>query len=199
MLVATVKTQEKLCKIWMMFFPTLTLTLAKVAKNGLSSEKYHNLFQIPHNSKFKTPTRASWRISVCICVNKGVVVVRLCFLPYLMLWTFFMISRQMWKPPSLLFVAPVWEMRYFITEISTPAEGQLQEKKRYTRAACEVPISSCEVCMINPTLQIVAEGDLVCAFPGFCFPAVETKDEWTYRGYYGVSPFSITIGAGWLW
>lgn len=77
--------------------------------------------------------------------------------------------------------------------------GTATGKKRYTRAACEVPITSCEVHMINPALQIVAEGDLVCAFPGCSFPAVETKDEWTYWGYYGVSPFSITIGAGWLW
>lgn len=62
------------------------------------------------------------------------------------------------------------------------------------RVAREVPISFCEVCMIYPMPQIVAQRDLVCSFTGFCFPAVETKDEWTYRGYYGVSPFAITIG-----
>lgn len=74
------------------------------------------------------------------------------------------------------------------------AEGRATGKKMYMGVACEVPIGFCEVCMINPKLQIVAQSDLVCSFTGFCFPAVETKDEWTYRGYYGVSPFSITIG-----
>lgn len=66
-------------------------------------------------------------------------------------------------------------MRYFITEISTQAEGQLQEIKDLV--TCEVPISSCEVGMINQRLRIVSEGDLVCEFPGCCFPVVQKKDE----------------------
>lgn len=48
--------------------------------------------------------------------------------------------------------------------------------------------------MINPQLKIVAPSDLVCSFAGYPLPAAQTKDEWTYPGYYGVSPFFITIG-----
>lgn len=67
----------------------------------------------------------------------------------------------------------------------------------HTSAACEVQISSCEVAMINPILGIFfAEGDMICAFPGCCFPAGEINDELTNRPFYGLSPFSITKGAG---
>ena len=60
----------------------------------------------------------------------------------------------------------------------------------HTSAGCEVQISSCEVAMINPTLWIFAEGDMICALAGCCFPAEEINDELTYLVYYVVSPFS---------
>lgn len=73
--------------------------------------------------------------------------------------------------------------------------GAATGKKMCTRVGGEVPISFGEVCMIYPAPQIVARSDLVCPFTGLCFPpAAETKDEWTYRGYYGVSSSAITIG-----
>lgn len=64
----------------------------------------------------------------------------------------------------------------------------------YMKVVCEVQDIFCEVCMINPQLQFVAESDLLCSFTGFGFQAMETKDEWTYWGYYGLSSFSITMG-----
>lgn len=139
------------------------------------------------------------RISVFIYVNRVVVVVRLCFLSCLMLWTYCYDFQTNVKTSEPSFCCPsVWDEVLHHRD-KHAGWGTATGKKRYTRAACEAPISSCEVRMINPTLWIVAEGNLAGAFLGCCFPAVATKDEWTYRGYYGVSPFSITIGAGWLW
>lgn len=76
--------------------------------------------------------------------------------------------------PSL-FVAPVQEMRCSITEISKPAQWPATGKKMCMRVAREVPISFCEVCMIYPAPQIVAQSDLVCSFTGFCFPRCGDK------------------------
>lgn len=138
-------------------------------------------------------------ISVFIYVNQVVVVVRLCFLSCLMLWTYFYDFQTNVKTSKSSFCCPSVGDEVLYHRDKHAGWGTATGKKRYTRAACEAPISSCEVRMINPTLRIVAEGNLVCAFPGCCFPAVATKDEWTYRGYYGVSPFSITIRASLLW
>lgn len=70
------------------------------------------------------------------------------------------------------FLLPLSEMRHLITEISAPAEGQLQERK----ASLADVVSCCEVHMMNTTPQIVTEGYLLCAFL-----AVETGDELSYR------------------
>ncbi len=137
-------------------------------------------------------------ISQFIYVNEAVVVVRLCFLLCLVLWTYFYDFQTNVKTSYPSFCCSCVEDEVLHQRDKRTGWGTATRKKRYTRAACEAPISSCEVCMINPTLRIVAEGNLVCAFPGCCFPPVTTKDEWTYRGYYGVSPFSITIAPGWL-
>lgn len=75
-----------------------------------------------------------------------------------------MISRQMWKPPGLLlFVSPVWDDEVLYHRDKHAGWGTAAEEKRYRRAAREAPISSCKVRTINPALQIVAEGDFVCA------------------------------------
>lgn len=103
----------------------------------------------------------------------------------------------MWKPAGLLlFVAPVWDDEVLCHRDKHADWGTATEKKRYRRAAREAPISSCKVRTINPALQIVAEGDLVRTAVSLLS---KTKDEWSYRGYYGLSTFSITIGAGWIW
>lgn len=171
--------------------------------NLLFFAKYHYLLIIPHSSNFKKikknpHTYVDAHLEPIVCVDVVVLVVRQSFLPYLMLWTYFYFQTNV-KTCKPSFCWPcVWDEVLYHRD-KHAGWGTATGKKRYTRAACEVPISSCEVGMINPTLWIVAEGDLVCAFPDCCFPAVETKDEWTYLGYYGVSPVSITIRASWLW
>lgn len=76
--------------------------------------------------------------------------------------------------------------------------GTATGKKMCMRVVREVPISFCEVCMIYPAPQIVAQSDLVCSFTGFCFPRCGDKRWMDLSGLLWGIFFCHQYRPGWL-
>lgn len=95
--------------------------------------------------------------------------------------------------PSL-FVAPAREMRCSITEISKPVQGPLQERKCAWESLVKYQSVSVKFVWFIRHCKLLHRAIWFVPSQASVSPAVETKDEWTYRGYYGVSSFAITIG-----